>query len=84
MRKLVQKLKSRMARFTLIPTDHYTVLGLARHATTTDIEMACAAAMASDPERILAARRVLLDPTGRKEYDQHLETLWVYFANPPH
>lgn len=85
--------------FSLIPLDHYTVLCIAQHATSEEVEAAYASALAQvsatrfsrlagsffgrSLHRLEVARTELLDPDIRKEYDQYLENLRIWFSYPP-
>lgn len=85
--------------FSLIPLDHYTVLRIAQDATPEEVEKAYAHAMTQvsatlfsrlvgslfgrSISRLEVARNELLNTAARREYDEYLKNLRIWFTYPP-
>ena len=88
-----------LSLLTLVPCDHYSALGIEREATDNDIELGYQASLTyvqsstsryffalllgRSPARLARARIQLLDPSQRKQHDEHLAYLSLLYDNPP-
>jgi len=100
MHSLMIKLREKLKFFTVIPVDHYTLLCITSHATSSEIEAAylitILASSASPWRRFIGlmcgqsrvrinrARQELLDPVVRRRYDANLKLLQTIYQNHPH
>ena len=99
MNKLLQRIPPALARFSVVPVDHYTALGIDRGASDAQIEAAYADALervtrspwskaearicGRSPANLRTARDELLNPTERLSYDRYLDTIAILFSFPP-